>query len=191
MKAIGEISICLQSKKTGKTVEILRQKNLILYEAADIMSMLVKGRSEYRVSHMYFQYQNTVGTPVQPSLTKDLGRSDFDSITGADKRDWLRVPIITEPLIDSSDEAVYENNQVTFTASSASSASLTGESPAGNVFSDTTPDGPSKIYSLALVSTPTISDNTKDRIFSRVNPASILTVQAGHHVTVFWRLRFL
>lgn len=193
MHAVGEITACYTSIATGRVTEILKQKNLILFDAADVMASLLAGKSGFSPSHMYFHYENTNGAPVAaPAITRSAGRTFFEGLSGADNIDWLRVPIITTPKLSKvpDNSADYANNAIVFNASSGASETLAGESPAQNYFAAAGADGPSKVISVALVSAPTPSNNKLDKVFSRVNLTAPLSMQPGHHLTFYWLIKF-
>lgn len=198
MRTVGELTLGYHYPQTNRFIPIHRQKNMIMFEAADVMARLVKGDPSYRISHMYFEYENNSNgdgsVSSTPTLNRGMGRSSFDAITGSgpNPQDWLRVPIVTDGLLqvypDNSDD--YKGNAVTFTATSAASVSQEGESPAHNYFG-TGVDGPSKIFAVALVAAPSPADHTKDLIFSRLVLTTPFPVSAGSHPAAFWSLRFL
>ncbi len=196
MQAVGHIIAGYQHPVSKKFMPVLEQKNLVMYEAADILALLLAGNGEYRVNHMYFQYENTNGAvSVTPTLSRDLGRGSFNSIDGSDDQDWLRLPIAAEPILGKYPDTTsnYEGNAVTFVATSALSSTQEGESPTHNPFGpgDGGSIAPSKIFSLALVASPVPSDSTQDKIFSRINLTTPFTVVAGLHVSVYWIIRFI
>lgn len=193
MHAVGLVTACYTNITTGREVEVLRQKNLILFEGADIMAGLLGGRTEMVPSHFYLQYENTNLAPVGPTFTRADGRQAFEAIAGNDPaQDWLRVPIISTPLIqripDNSED--YAGNAVIFSASSASSQTLQGESPAHNYFAASGPNGPSKVVAVALAAAVKPSNHKLDKIFSRLTLTTALPMQANHHLTFYWSIRF-
>jgi len=177
--------------KTGLFSPICEQKNLVMYEGADIIAGLLAGQP-LQLSHMYFHYYNS-GTVTAPALNRTMGRSWFyDSIPGSGNvnstQDWLRVPIITTPKLfkSPSDSAYYNNNGIYLTATSAASTSKTGESSRNLAFSS---DANSKVLAVALVSATDPSDYRKDKIFSRVNLGTAITVASGSQPTIFWSVQ--
>lgn len=190
MQAVGHVIGCYTNIKTGKETEVFRQKNLILYEGADIMAGLLSGDRKFFPSHMYFAYENKDSAPTAPSFQRDGGTSYFSTLSeSVPTQDWLRVPIITTPRI-SVIGSNYSGNAVTFSASSASSDSLRGESPEQNYFAASGVDGASRVYSVALVSATNPNTKSGDKVFSRLNLSSPLTVTSGHHLTFYWIIKF-
>jgi hypothetical protein len=198
MEFTGHVTAGYKNKRTGLFTPVLEQKNLILYGAADIVAGLLNGDNTLRLSHMYFQYQNTSGdVTITPSLDRSSGRADFSptALTGAgpDYEDWLRVPSVTQGRIFQSPtgSANYAGNNLYLTATSAAAPAQVGNSPAHNYFAASGGNGPSKIFSVALVSAPNPNDSSTDKIFSRLNLITPLTVLAGSHPCMFWSIRCL
>jgi hypothetical protein len=181
MQAQGHIQLFIE--KGGQRTIVHEQKNLILFEGADIMSLLLSGDSRHKIAGVYFEYKN--GTPSPTTITRSMGRTSFNSITGVDGVDWLRIPIISTPLTFSS-AADYAANIVTFSATSAVSETMAGESATHNAF---TP-GTSQVYSLALVSMPDKNNSQLDKVFARTNLAAALTVPTGFHLGAHWSIKF-
>ena len=179
--------------KTGLFSPICEQKNLVMYEGADIIAGLLAGQP-LQLSHMYFHYCNgTFVEPVNIGSNRALGRSWFyNNIPGSGNanstQDWLRVPIITTPKLfkSPSDSANYNNNGIYLTATSAASTSKTGESSANLPFSS---GANSKVLAVALVSATDPSDYRKDKIFSRVTLTDYITVASGSQPTIFWSVQ--
>lgn len=196
MQALGEVIGCYTNAKTGRHTEVFHQKNLILYQGADIMAGLLAGNISFAPSHMYFQYENTSGALSSfPTPGREDGRDFFTTIDGITPvQDWLRVPIITTPRISAIHAAGQENlftgNAATFTGSSAASDTLVGESPAHNYFAASGANGPSKVFALALVAAVNPNTNRDDRVFSRLTLSSPMEVISGHHLTFFWTIKF-
>lgn len=192
MQAVGTVEGFYENAETGKRVKQFHQKNLILFEGADIMSGLLGGDSRFFPSHMYFLYENTNGsvTPA-PTLSRSTsGRSYFSTITGTSPRyDWLRVPIVGKPTKGAT-SSNYSGNVVFFSASSAASQTLAGESPAHNYFAAAGANGPSKVISLALVAAVNPNNNQEDLVFSRLNLVAPHTMVAGYHITYHWSIAF-
>jgi hypothetical protein len=191
MQAVGHVTGYLVNTQTGVETRIFEQKNLIMNEGADIMAALLSGDTRFAPSHMYFLYENTnsaVTTP--PTIERADGRSFFASISGASPdQDWLRVPILTRPRLSTSG-AEFSGNMVTFAASSAASDTLVGESPAHNYFASSGVNGPSKVFSLALVAAPNPNTNRDDKVFSRLHLETPISLPAGHHLTFYWSIKF-
>ena len=177
--------------KTGLFSPICEQKNLVMYEGADIIAGLLAGQP-LQLSHMYFHYYNSSTVVTAPELDRTMGRTWFyNNIPGTGNvnstQDWLRVPIITTPRLfkSPSDSANYNNNGIYLTATSAAASTpKEGESSGNLPFNNT-----SKIIAVALVSATDPSDYRKDKIFSRVNLTAPITVASGSQPTIFWSVQ--
>lgn len=192
MQAVGEVSAFYQNIRTGRMTKMLEQKNMILFEGADVMAALLGGDLNFRISHFYLEYKNTVGTPTAPTITRDAGRSYFSSLDGSAAHDWVRVPIILNPTLSvvPAESSDYTGNSVIFTATTASVTPATGKSPVANYFLSSGVDGPSKITSLALVASPDRNAESKDRVFSRVNLGTPMPLQPSSNIIFLWAIRF-
>jgi len=59
----GTLRVLLWDPVTGRVVDSRTTKNIITYRAADIMAKAVVGDTAYKLSHIYFQWGETVPTP--------------------------------------------------------------------------------------------------------------------------------
>jgi hypothetical protein len=196
MQAVGEVIGCYTNRITGRETVIFRKKNLILNEGADIMAALLAGDVRAFPSHMYFHFENTNSTVTPPAeITRADGGAFFRSIDGSSPpHDWLRVPIITNPRISilnpPGQSGVFGGNVVTFSASSAASDSLAGESPLHRYFASNGGDGPSKVFGLALASEINAGNKVGDRVFSRLALETPQVMIDGSHLTFYWIIKF-
>lgn len=183
--------------KTGLFSPVSEQKNLVLYEGADIIAALLGGDTTAQLSHIYFHFQNkpavsALSAGLPPTLDRSMGQASFAEITGEtpEFEDFLRVPIITtpRPFRSPSDSTDYVANGIYLTATSAASETMLGESPSHNYFGVDAGNGPSTVFGAALVAArDTLA--SRDRVFSRVTLATPLTFLAGSQPTIFWSLR--
>lgn len=192
MQAIGEVAAFYQNIRTGRMSQILKQKNLILFQGADIMAALLAGDMSHRISHMYFEFENTAGAPAVPTITRGDGRPYFAGLDGSGNRDWVRVPIVMNPSLSviPNDSPNYGGNGVLFTATTASAVPAVGKSPAANYFEDAGLNGPSKIFSVALAAAPDRNSDAKDKVFSRLNLSTAMPLQPNSHIVFFWSIKF-
>ena len=195
-----EVLAGYRNNQTGLFSPVCEQKNLVLFEGADIIAALLAGDTTAQLSHMYFHYQNkpalsALSAGLPPVLDRSMGRSSFAEITGASPNfeDYLRVPIITapRPFRSPSDSVDYQANGLYLTATAGASETMQGESPAHNYFgAGGDPDhGPSTIFDAALVAARDPKLPSLDRVFSRVTLATPLTFQEGSQPTIFWSVR--
>jgi len=168
------------------------------------MAGLLAGDPASQISHMYLQFENSNSTANPPVvadvLTRSSGLDELVAATAADGmspyRDWLRVPLLSTPKIIKVPDSTssYSGNGVIFSTSSGASSTMTGE--CGIPFGSTGANGPSWIFSVALVAAGSISNSGQDKIFSRVNlldsagnPAPIAP-RPGSQLAFFWMLTF-
>jgi hypothetical protein len=123
---------------------IVRAKNLVVYTGGDIISKLLGGQPEYRISHMYFAYENTVGVPPVPVPLRTDTVATFSSL--AAPFDYLRAPVLVPPAFSTSD-VDHQFNRATFTCIASA---VVGEN--GLAFGS---GSNSKVYALGLVAAPT------------------------------------
>jgi hypothetical protein len=123
---------------------VVRSKNLVVYTGGDIISKLLGGFPEYRISHMYFAYENTVGVPVPPVPVRTDTVTAFSGLVSP--RDYIRAPVLVPPAFSTSD-VNHQFNRATFTSISSA---VVGENglPFGS-------GSDSKVYALGLVAAPT------------------------------------
>lgn len=201
MHIVGQVQAGYTNSQTGIFTPVLDEKNLVTYQAADIMAGLVAGGHKYQISHMYFEYINSSSgsSYVAPSITRSSGRNYYDDFSGdglsGEKIDYIRVPIITNPKLFQSpvNSPEYKANGAYFSATSAAVGtigSIHGQSPLSRYFASSGSDGPSSIYSVALVSAPVENHASEDLVFSRLNLSTPLTVLSGSQPTIYWSLRF-
>ena len=191
----GSIISGYTNQLTGLFSPVAEQDNLLLYGAADIMAGLLAGTAGNQVTHMYFQYINQSSySYTPPAITRSSGRSTFDALTGLDYIDYLRAPIFTTPRIakSPSNSTDYQGNSVMFTATSANvgqAGEISGLSTNPNYFAASGAQGASRIFSVALAAATDPENPAADKIFSRLNLATPLTVLAGSQPTIFWSIR--
>lgn len=136
--------------------------NAVLYEWSAILSqLLLPGDARYRISGMYFEFQNVENpgdTVTAPAFDRTRNISYYNALNASVDRDYLRVPL-TSFLLNSSAEG-RTNDLLTLFATSTGSTGVHGKtfSHASN----------SVIYGAALVAIPDIGDRTKDLLFSCV-----------------------
>lgn len=123
---------------------IVRAKNLVVYTGGDIIAKLLGGQPEFRISHMYFAFENTVGVPVPPVPVRTDTVAQFSSLVAP--RDYIRAPVLVPPAFSASD-GDHNYNQATFTSIAAAAAGEGGV-PFGAA-------NDSKVYALGLVAAPT------------------------------------
>jgi len=177
----------------GKLVPLITKRNSLMvtwgFAAAKSLGM---GNPAYAISQVYIEYAN-VAAPLDvvstPSFTVYEGRTYYTTLTPP--RDYLRVPLHGEPTLDiatgyeSYFTAGVDGNQLLFLSQTAGSAGENGL-PFSNALN-------SKVYGVALVSSPDIDDASQDIIVSRAyySAAEQQLKQVSGQIVVSWKLKFL
>lgn len=146
-------------EKTGELRRMVSQRNIIPYQGADILARILSGDTDYKPGAMFFEFENTAGTPTPPSPTRDEDISYYlNDLPLTSNRDYLRIPLVVSPSLTAS-SSDYAGNQVTFFALTAGTSGIHGETfdSAAN----------SKVYGVALAATPEPTQYTQDWLFSR------------------------
>lgn len=173
--------LSLKQFLTGRVVvwntigDVVRATNLVVYTGGDIIAQLLAGNAEYRISHMYFGFENTSGTPVfAPPDRSDTAASAFHSL--ASPQDYLRAPILLPSQIVAAD-ANHNGNRVTFVAVSNATVGENGlDFGAAN---------DSQVASLGLVAAPT-GATAGDVLYARVNLPTPLPAAGSGQVSASW-----
>jgi hypothetical protein len=139
--------------------------NLMLFEASSIIAqLLATGQRKYRISCMYFEFEN-VADPDDPVSVPTFDRSSnsgvtyYNNLASDPNRDYLRVPLISS-LVTSSNPTDFPNGDtLTFFAQTSGSTGIHGKS-----FSYT---ANSKIFGAALACVLDEDDPTQDLVFAR------------------------
>jgi hypothetical protein len=198
----GVVTIGYRNSVSGVFTPILRQENLVMYEAADAMARLCAGDSRYAISHMYYQYENTNSSPSTVTFGRQDGIKTYLAINTISSTtvDWLRIPIYTKAKIDTyfatgEDPLIYAANMATFVATSAAyptnaGGAQVGQSPQQNYFASSGTNGASKVTCVALAVSPDPNDKAKDLVFSRLALQTPIVVQSNSYIDCFWSLAF-
>jgi hypothetical protein len=178
--ARGEVQLGFVCPETlGFRIEGVR-RNLFMKSGADLVARLMAGGAGLGVKGMYLEFDNGVDPLVDPTYDRDADISYYNGSLGAN-RDFLRVNLVSAPLLRASD-STYETNQVSFFALSASQLGVIGE--------QTFQTG-SRVYGGALVAMPSQSDRTQDVVVCRTYwSADALAKDDSHQVAINWLLTF-
>ena len=188
----GRITICRPNPDSVET--ILKRENQIQLEWGAIACQCIGlGKRDFRVNAMYIEYENVadpedVITP--PTFERGEGRGYYEDLAMSGTRDFLRVPLLLPPGIDI--EPGYEEfftegvsgNRLTFYTQSQGTVGVHGKS-----FNDGVN---SKVFGMALVSTPVFADTTQDLIFARnyVNSEDQTAKLASSQLGITWEIVF-
>jgi hypothetical protein len=177
--------------KNGRIVKMVRLKNLILYNGADILAKLISGASGYHISTMYMEFVNLAapGDPVViPTFDRSGGTDYYDSLSASADADFLRVPLQIAATLSSSDEDVYAHNKVTLMGVSEGTQGFHGKTFGSSANS--------VVRGAALVAAPDQTDQSRDLVFSRVYAGGVsgwaeaIEKEAGTQIAVTWTIRF-
>lgn len=171
--------------------------NLVSYKWAFIIAKAwAQGNMAYSAAGMYFEYYNTASPGdlvTVPSYTRGDQLTYYTSL--ASPGDYLRVPLSGLPSLTIQpgyesyfNSAAGEGNVITF---SAQTSGTTGQ--LGRAFAS---GSNSTVFGVALISTPTWSDATKDIIFARTyfptSPTNQQQLkQSGKQIGVTWSIPLL
>jgi len=198
----------LRGRKQGQVLHrwvepITFKPNQIQYDWGYIAAQAIgRGQSAYKIAAMYIEYENLAPssssassfggeTPVSiPSFGRDEGTEYYDDLQSSGTRDFLRVPLLQDPMIgvatgyESYFTAGVDGNKLTFFAQSQGV-----EGVHGKTFSDSVN---SKIFGAALVATPVFADRTQDVVFARSYfPEAEQTLkEASSQVGISWEVSF-
>lgn len=159
----NEAGVCVESS------------NLVVYNGADIIAKLLGGECEYKISHMYFAYENTAGTPSPAAASRTDTASDFWDLTAPE--DFIRSPIL-QPVTFESTDTQYLHNQVTFYSVTVATAGEHGV-PFGAANN-------SKVYKLGLVAAPGTNPETDDLLYASYVLPTALEAAGSGQISATW-----
>lgn len=152
------------------------------------------GRRDYRINGLFIEYENMTDPDdiaVTPDFERAAGLEYYDDLLVSSTRDFLRVPLIQNPLL--SIEPGYEDtfiegetgNRLTFFTQTQGTVGVHGKafSNAAN----------SKVVGAALVAIPTFQDRARDVILARTYFAAdeqVLKLPSSQ-VGIAWDVSFL
>lgn len=154
--------------------DVVEGRNLVVYTGGDIIAQVLAGNAEYRISHMYFGFENTAGAPVFAAPARSDTVAFFSGLVAP--QDYLRADILQPVLLDASD-GNHNSNRATFNAISVASVGENG-TPFGSASN-------SKVATLGLVAAPT-GDVSGDVLYARYNLATALPAAGGGQVSATW-----
>ena len=188
----GYITVWSIDEKTGEKTELFTAPNQIQYFWAYVVAKTAgHGDPTYKLSSMYFEFKNvTLPTDIVtvPTFTRGDDISYYTAL--ASPVDFLRVPMSSLPsiTIQSGFEPYFtppKGNVMNFFAQTSGTTGYNGVtfSAANN----------SKVYGVALVATPTFSDQTQDILFARsyFSTAQQQLKVTGSQIGVTWSIPLL
>ncbi len=154
---------------------VVEGRNLVVYTGGDIIAQVLAGNPEYRISHMYFGYENTAGVPSPPAAARsDTAAGRYHALTPPE--DFLRAAVLDPPQLSAGD-VNHNFNVVTFNA--------IGIGPTGVLGLAFGAGSNSKVYDVGLIAAPT-GVYTGDILYARyVLPTALPAVGSGQ-VSATW-----
>ena len=148
---------------------VVEGKNLVTYQGGDILASLLAGDMRYRISHIYFEFENTPGIPGAAAANRTDTGASVRSLTAP--RDIVRAPLVAAPLLSTGDSN-HAANRATFHALTTATVGLINGLPFGAASN-------SKVYAVGLVAAVGGQDHTQDLLYARWIPANALPVVSG------------
>jgi hypothetical protein len=174
----GHVRVMVVDQQTREVLRVVENSNLVTFEGADVMSRIVAGNVTVPINMMYIEFGNS--SPAIPTATRVGGRSYYDALAD-ESSDFLRVPMISGPVLAASSSS-YNSNKTTFTAISNATTGYNS-----TPFSDTSS---SEVVGAALVVAPSLTDQTQDYVFSRYYLSSTVAKASGQEIVIQWSLVF-
>lgn len=150
--------------------------NDVVYQGGDILAKLAAGNSNYKISHMYFEYQNTAGSVTAGTVSRADTAASRQGVSSP--YDLIRAPLVAVPNLTAAD-GNHAFNQATFYALTTATTGLLH----GLSFSA---GANSKIYAMCLVAAPGGSDQLQDLLYARAILSSPLPVSGSGQVSGAW-----
>lgn len=154
--------------------QFVESENLVVYTGADIIAALLGGDCTYAISHMYFGYENTAGTPSPPAAARTDNTGTFVAYTTP--KDYLRAPILQPPVFSTSG-VNYTDNIVTFSSIATATVGENGIPFAAG--------SNSKVFDVGLVASPT-GLKASDILFAHFILPTALPAVGGGQVSATW-----
>lgn len=189
-EVVGNISTYTINDK-GLWIPYASFHNQVQWSWGEIACRLFgEGKEEYKIGAMYIEFENVAssGDVVSaPSFDRSEGLEYYTNLSASPSRDFLRVPLISAPktsIISGYEISSIAMNQLTFFAQSTGISGVHGKS--FSVGSN------SKVFGIALVSTPSWENRSKDLIFAREYYPTNQQVlkQASSQIGVSWIEQF-
>lgn len=148
---------------------------MITYEGLDLLGKLAAGVGT-KFNMMYLEFTNEAGDP--PIIVPDPadGRSYYTALEApGNTRDYIRVPLVVDPVLSSSDVTKFATNKVSCLAMSTGVSAGRG----GHTF-----ESGSKVFGVALVAAPDPDDASQDIVFSRNYDFIFKTKSASDEISI-------
>lgn len=150
--------------------------NDVTYQGGDVLAALAAGQSDYRISHMYFEYENTAGAPTAGTVSRTDTAASRQAVSAP--KDLIRAPLIAVPILAAAD-VNHTANRATFHALTVATTGLINTLPfsAGSN---------SKIYAACLVAAPGGTDYLQDLVYARFILTTVLPVSGSGQCSGTW-----
>jgi hypothetical protein len=157
-------------------------KNLVTYEGIDLLGKMLGGNS-LRINMAYMEFNN--GAPLAITPDPADGRTYYAALEGDGDTNhgYLRIPLLGDPVLSSSDETKFTTNRVTFYAMTQGSTGIRGANEFSHVVD-------SYVIGLALVAAADINDPAQDLVFSRTYDFTPKVKLANEEVSMRYRHTF-
>lgn len=158
--------------------DVVESNNLVVYRAGDIITAAVSGNTAYKLTHMYFAFENTVGTPAPISPARTDTAALFHSFVNP--RDFIRAAVV--PPTFSASDVNHTANRATYMAIATAATGVLGRPfGAGNN---------SKVFSLGIVASPT-GVYTGDVLYAHFSLPTALAAVGSGQVSASWTLEVI
>ncbi len=151
-------------------------ENLVTYQGGDVLAGLVAGRSTYKISHMYFEYENTAGAPTAGVAARTDTAVSRQAVSAP--KDLIRAPLIAVPTLTAAD-GNHVANRATFYALTTATTGLISSLPF-------TAGANSKIYAACLVAAPGGNTTAQDLVYARYILSVVLPVTGTGQCSGTW-----
>ena len=145
----------------GRILWRVRHPNTLVYTGVDLIARMLAWE-DVRINAAYLEFMpadgsssGTIGGAVDPAEGRDYYQA-IDEGHGPGS-DYLRVPIVTPPYLESTDTSKFAGNRVVFSAFSVGSEGINHQQFGVGA----------RIFGLALVYAPDMNDRTRDIVFAR------------------------
>lgn len=136
--------------------------NTILFDWASIQVKLLQGLPEYKISALYFEYEN-LSSPSDdaavPSYDRTGGVDYYQGLDDHPSRDFLRVFLSSAQESNSNSASFSLADKLTLFALTSGTEGVHGK--------DFSAGANSKVFGLAVVATPSVDDPTQDIVYGR------------------------
>jgi len=181
-KCVGYTNIFSFNPETGDVSQMVSQKNTIMDGMARVIAELLKGNAEYAIGSMYFEFENLStpsADPAPPAFSKDEGVEYYTGLSYSGDTDFLRVPVIAQPVTT-------VNSAGSYIASFYAVTPGDEEGFWGKAFNEA---NNSAVFGGALVATPTPAVQANDVVAARNYPTGAKVLKpSGEQIAMTWNI---